>query len=137
MLRHLQRHTIAAAISVVLLTVALYPMTRQGLLGEILAGYSPLPAAALIAFALTFAFFLPCAIFFDWLANRPRRTLHPALAPVMIGVIFAAFWIGVELSYRNFAPSVIPYYLTFGALVAVGFCAYWVPLRLLRRKFPA
>jgi hypothetical protein len=134
-LRHLQRHTIAAAISVVLLTVALYPMTRQGLLGDLLPTHSPLRSAALLAFALTFAFFLPCAILFDWLANR--RTLHPALAPVMIGAIFASFWIGVELTYRNFAPSVIPFYLTFGALVAVGFCAYWIPLRMLRRKFPA
>ena len=133
-LRHLQRHTIAAAVSVLFLTLSLYLIIRQGLLGDLLHTQS----AALVALAITFAFFLPAALFFGWLADRrPRRILHPALAPVILGLIVAAFWIGVELNQQNFAPAFIPFYLTVGALVAVAFCAYWVPLRFLRRKFPA
>jgi hypothetical protein len=135
MLRQVQRHTIAAAASVILLTVALYPLTRQGLLGDLFPVDTPLRSAALAAFALTFGLFLPAAFFFDWLANR--GALHPALAPVVLGLVFAAFWIGVQLTQRQFAAWFILFYLAWGAPIAVGFCAYWVPLRFLRRKMPA
>ena len=133
-MRHLQLHTIAAAASVILLTAALYPLTRQNLLGDLPPPGPPLRSAALLALGLTFLLFLPAAIFFDFFAHKSRKAA--IAAPFILALLFALYWIFVETAYHRMAPSFIPYYLTIGALIGLAFCAYWIPLRLLRRRIP-
>jgi hypothetical protein len=54
-----------------------------------------------------------------------------------VAVLFTLFWLGVETASEHFQPSFILFYLTAGLLVAVAFCAYWIPLRFLRGRIPA
>ena len=134
MLRLIQRHTIAAAASVCMLSAGLYIPVRQGLLQNIAPAHTPLRSATLLAFALTFILFIPAAILFDTLANR--RMIHTALPPLILAIFFTAFWLAVDVTRGSFLASYILPYLLLGLIVGVAFCAYWIPLRQLRRRIP-
>jgi hypothetical protein len=135
LIRHLQRHTIAAAASVALLTAGLYPLVRQGLLGDMTPPGPPLASAVFFALGMTFLLFIPAGIFFDFVTGKNRKAAF--LAPFILAALFALFWIFVEIAYSRMSMSFIPFYLTLGGLVGLAFCAYWLPLRFLNRKIPA
>lgn len=133
--RQLQRHTIAAAASVALLTPGLTLLIRRGYLGELAPAGPPLRAAVLFALGLTFLIFLPLALGLEWVVDRAR--VPAAVAPAAVAMLFTLFWLGIETASHHFSPSFIPFYLTAGLLVAVAFCAYWIPLRFLRTRIPS
>ena len=132
LLRTAQRHTIAAAASVLLLTPGLALLAQRGLLDELASPITPVRSAALLAFGLTFLLFVPAGAFFDWAVDRTR--LPSPLAPIFVAVLFALFWLGVEAAVGTFAPGFIPHYFLLGLMVGAAFCAYWIPLRFLRRR---
>jgi hypothetical protein len=134
LLRQVQRHTIAAAASVALLTPSLTFLIGQGLLGDLVPTGTPFQSAAVLALLLTFVLFVPLGLILDWFVNRTR--IPAAVAPLAVAILFAAFWLGVELAYRQLRPSFIAFYVTAGLMVAVAFCAYWIPLRFLRTRIP-
>src|SRR5688500_11034246 len=133
-LRHLQRHTIAAAAGVLLLTIGLYLPVSQGLLENIAPSHTPVRSAAILGLSLTFIFFIPAGLLFDSLANR--RMFHTARPPLILALFFTAFWLAVDVSRGAFLPRYVIPYLLLGLIVGIAFCAYWIPLRFLRRRIP-
>ena len=133
-MRHLQRHTIAAAAGVVILTIGLYLPVSQGLLENIAPSHSPVRSAAILALSLTFILFIPAGILFDALANR--RMIHIALPPLILAIFFTAFWLAVDVTRGAFLPRYVIPYMLLGLIVGAAFCAYWIPLRRLRRRIP-